>query len=114
MVKPKHAWMIRAGNENELADIVQEENIVTIGWDSLDNVSDLNTREQFKQRYRDANPEDSPGRVAVNAGQVYRFAREIQQGDYVLTYIKPVQAAADDGRDPSTVPGEGILPWHGR
>jgi restriction system protein len=88
MTKPKHAWMVRAGNENELADIVQEENVVAIGWDSMGDVSNLATREQFKQRYRETNPEDSLGRVATNAGQVYRFAREITEGDYVLTYIK--------------------------
>ena len=88
MTKPKHAWMVRAGNENELADIVQEENVVAIGWDNMEDLSSLGTREQFKQRYRDTNPEDSPSRVAVNAGQVYRFAQEIQQGDYVLTYLK--------------------------
>jgi len=88
MTEPKHAWMVRAGNNNELADIVQEENVVAIGWDSMDDVSDLETRKEFKQRYRDANPEDSSGRVAVNAGQVYRFVREMKEGDYVLTYIK--------------------------
>ena len=88
MTEPKHAWMVRAGNNNELADIVQEENVVAIGWDSMDDVSDLETRKEFKQRYRDANPEDSSGRVAVNAGQVYRFAQKMEKGDYVLTYIK--------------------------
>ena len=88
MAKPKHAWMVRAGNENELADIVQEENVVAIGWDNMEDVSSLGTREHFKQRYRDANPEDSPSRVAVNAGQVYRFAQEIRQGDTPFLRLK--------------------------
>jgi restriction system protein len=88
IAKPKHAWMVRAGNDNELADIVQEENVVAIGWVKLGDVSDLKTRDGVKQRYREVYPEDSSGRVAVNAGQVYRFAQEIQEGDYVLTYIK--------------------------
>ena len=88
MQKPKHAWMIRAGNDNELADIVQEENCVAIGWSDMGDLSNLKTREAFKQRYREAYPEDSEGRLNVNAGQIYRFVREIQEGDYVLTYIK--------------------------
>lgn len=88
MIRPKHAWMVRAGNDNELADIVQEENIVAIGWMKLGDISSLKTREDVKQRYRDAYLEDSSGRLAVNAGQVYRFAQEIQEGNYVLTYIK--------------------------
>ena len=88
MTKPKHAWMVRAGNDNELADVVQGENVVAIGWMKLGGVSGLTTREDVKQHYRDVYPEDSSGRVAVNAGQVYRFAQEIQEGDYALTYIK--------------------------
>jgi restriction system protein len=88
MTKPKHAWMVRAGNENELADLVEEKSAVAIGWPEMGDISDLKKREQFKQRYREVYPDHSPGRVTVNAGQVYRFAREIHEGDYVLTYIK--------------------------
>jgi restriction system protein len=88
VTKPKHAWMVRAGNNNELADLVEAKNAVAIGWPEMGDVSDLKTREQFKVRYRESYPDDSPGRVPVNAGQVYRFAREIGEGDYVLTYIK--------------------------
>jgi hypothetical protein len=32
MSKPKNAWMIRAGNDNELAPFVEKENVVAIGW----------------------------------------------------------------------------------
>jgi restriction system protein len=80
--------MVRAGNDNELADIVQEDGVVAIGWANMGDVSHLETRAEFKQRYRQVNPEASDGRVAVNAGQIYRFVREMQQGNYVLTYIK--------------------------
>jgi restriction system protein len=88
MAKPRHAWMVRAGNDNELAELVQSKNLVAIGWGGMGDLSDLQTREQFKARYREVRPEDSGGRVAVNAGQLYRFVRRIQEGDYVLTYIK--------------------------
>lgn len=88
MTKPKHAWMVRAGNENELADLVEEKNAVAIGWRDVGDVSGLKKREQFKERYREVYPDHSARRVAGNAGQVYRFAREIREGDYVLTYIK--------------------------
>lgn len=88
MTRPQHAWMVRAGNDNELADIVREENVVAIGWAKLGDVSNLKTRDDVKRSYREVYPEDSSGRVSVNAGQVYRFAQEIQESDYVLTYIK--------------------------
>ena len=88
MTKPKHVWMVRAGNDNELADLIKEQSLVAIGWYDMGDVSSLETREQFRDRYREANPEASPGRVSTNAGQVYRLVREMQEGDYVLTYIK--------------------------
>jgi len=88
MSKPKHAWMVRAGNENELADLVEEKSAVAIGWPEMGDVSSLAKREELKCRYREAYPDHSSGRVAVNAGQIYRFTREIREGDYILTYIK--------------------------
>jgi restriction system protein len=86
--KPKHAWMVRAGNDNTLADKVELNGAVAIGWNEMGNLSDLENRAQFKIRYAEANPEDKPGRVPVNAGQVYRFAKEINEGDYILTYYQ--------------------------
>lgn len=88
MDSPKHVWMVRAGDDNELADQVWQENAVAIGWDAMGDLSGLSTREQFKDHYRQTYPDHSEGRVAVNAGQIYRFVREIAQGDYVLSYIK--------------------------
>ena len=51
MQKPEHAWMVRAGNDTELAYIVREEKVVAIVWSDMGELSDLKTRE-FKQRYR--------------------------------------------------------------
>ena len=52
MKKSKRVWMVRAGNDTELADIVREENVVAIVWSDMGELSDLKTREAFKQRYR--------------------------------------------------------------
>jgi len=84
---PKRAWMVRAGDDNELAGIVEERNLVAIGWREVGDVSDVGSRKEFKERYRQAFPEHSTGRLRTNAAQIYRFAQEIQVGDYVLTYI---------------------------
>jgi predicted Mrr-cat superfamily restriction endonuclease len=87
MPKPEHAWMVRADNDNELADIVQQEKVIAIGCQGMGALSDPETREDFKQYYRETYPEDSEGQLAVNVGQVCRFVRKIQDGDYLLTYI---------------------------
>ena len=84
MAKPRHSWMVRAGDDNELAGIVEQENVIAIGWMEMGNVSNLRSREGFKERYRQVYPEHSSGRVAVNAGQIYRLAQEIQEGDHGL------------------------------
>lgn len=88
MSKPKHAWMVRAGNNNELADLVHSKNAVAIGWAAIGDLSRLRTREDFRQQYASCYPDDSPGRANVNAAQLYRLVHEIQEGDYVLTYLK--------------------------
>ncbi|MBA3869494.1 MAG: restriction endonuclease [Anaerolineae bacterium] len=87
-LKPLHVWMVRSGNDNILANLVEDKGAVAVGWDEMGDLSQLQTREQFKRRYQEVFPEDSEGRVPVNAGQIYRFAKEIHLGDYVITYIK--------------------------
>lgn len=88
MTTPEQVWMVRAGDNNELATQVEQKNAVAIGWSDMKDLSNLKTREQFKERYRQVYPDDSLYRTAVNAGQVYRFVREIKSGNYVLTYDK--------------------------
>src|SRR5581483_9886547 len=89
--KPKHAWMVRAGDDNQLAPLVEKKKAVAIGWWEMGDMSGLKTRDEFKERYVKTYPDYSSSRVNVNAGQVYRFARKISIGDYALTYDKSVR-----------------------
>lgn len=86
--RPEHVWMVRSGSDNELVDQVEKQQAVAIGWSEMGDLSDLKTREDFKERYRETYPDHSDRRVAVNAGQIYRFCRELEPSDYVLTYDK--------------------------
>lgn len=83
-----HGWMIRAGNDNELIDYFKRNDCVAIGWKELGDVATLTSRDEVKQRYKDEFPDHSKYRAALNAGQVYRFAHEIEVGDLVFTYDK--------------------------
>lgn len=85
---PDSAWMVRAGNENELAGKLEQHDVVAIGWKELGDVSGLTTRAAVKERYAESRPEESKRRRSQNAGQVYRFAQVIEEGDLVLTYRK--------------------------
>lgn len=83
-----NVWMVRAGNDNLLADLVKDKCAVAIGWDEMGDLSALHTRDDFKDWFAQTYPDVSASRVPIGAGQVYRFVREIRVGDYVLTYIK--------------------------
>ena len=50
MSKPEHVWMVRAGNDNELAELVKQKESVAIGWLEMGDVSALQTREKFKAK----------------------------------------------------------------
>lgn len=80
--------MVRAGDYNELFDIFYDESLVAIGWEDMGDASKLSTRKEVKKRYKETHSEQKKSRIATNAGQLYRFAHEIQKGDIVLTYNK--------------------------
>lgn len=80
--------MVRAGEDNEIIDAVEEKSLVAIGWAGMGNLSGLTTRQEVKKRYREAYPEDSDAKVNVNSGQMFRFINEMKKVDLVLTYNK--------------------------
>jgi restriction system protein len=82
MTKSKRVWVVRGGDNNELASQVKEKRAIGIGWDAVQDVSDVQSRDELRQRLEEA----LPGSGSPNAvGQLFRFVREIQPGDYVLT-----------------------------
>jgi restriction system protein len=83
-------WVVKAGEGSEVVDQVESADVVAIGWQEMGDCSDLQTREDFKRVYREAYPEDtSASRIGLQAGQVYRFVREVSEGDIVMTPDSP-------------------------
>lgn len=82
------AWMVRAGNDNELIDQFTSHDWVAIGWREMGDLSDLDTREDIKERYAEAYENASKSKRAVNSGQLHRFTNVIDEGDLVVTYDK--------------------------
>jgi len=79
-------WVVRA--PVEIADTVETESLVAIGWFQIGDLSDLDTRQKMKDKYHSVYPDDSDPKIWVGAGQLYRFAHVIQKGDFVLTPLK--------------------------
>src|SRR5690242_15692028 len=75
-------WVVRGGNDNELAAQVPQKKTVAIGWDEALDVSRIASRDELRARME----EQHPGSGTPNAvGQVFRFAHEIKPGDLILT-----------------------------
>lgn len=60
-------------------------NKIAIGWNEMGDMSSIEpTRDAFKQRYVEVFPNEKPAAVPGCAGMLYRFAYEMQVGDYVV------------------------------
>jgi len=84
--KPQ-AWVVRSGRSSEIVLDAEKKGVIAIGWHEMGRLAELEGRDDFKKRYRSAYPDESEARVGNGAGQLYRFVREIQKGDSVLTPI---------------------------
>lgn len=75
-------WVVRGGDNNELAAQVALKQAVAIGWSAVGDVSALTSRDAIRQRME----ETQPGSGTPNSvGQVYRFVNEIKSDDLILT-----------------------------
>lgn len=81
--------MVRAGEGSYLIEDFLNEEIVAIGWNDLGKLDPDITYEQLKQRFRDAYPNDSDGRINQCVGQIWRFLCEFNIGDKVVSYDSP-------------------------
>ncbi len=75
-------WVGRGGNYNELASQVKVTQAVAIGWSSVADVSNIAIREELKAAMEGSEPGSG---TPDSVGQVFRFAKEIDPGDYILT-----------------------------
>lgn len=77
-------WGIHAKGLN-LESVLLDRQQLAIGWPALGDLSQQQTdREALKSALAVAYPEDKPGAIPVNAGQVYRFVNELAVGDLVI------------------------------
>ncbi|XGI84401.1 restriction endonuclease [Halorutilales archaeon Cl-col2-1] len=86
----EQAFMVRAGNDNELVEEFESRSLVAVGWEDLGDVSDVRSYEEMKARFNstDEYSEHNSRRIAQSAGQVNRFAFEMEEGHLVLSYDK--------------------------
>lgn len=79
------AWVVRAGDDNELAATVEEKSVVAIGWRELGDLSAFKDRPAMLRRMAECFADSSKATQSNWAGQTFRFAHDLVRGDYVLT-----------------------------
>jgi restriction system protein len=81
-------WLVRAGKYGEQQDACLNNNIVTIGWNDLPDLTSISDWTNLKELYRKTYPDEKEGTVKNRAGQVFAFAHKIKEGDLVVLPIK--------------------------
>jgi len=88
MEKEKTFWGIHAGKTGDAESLFEKKNVIAVGWEEMGDLSVLKDRADFKKRYEEVYPGVKPGAIPVNAGQLYRFVREMKIGDVVIFPLK--------------------------
>ena len=74
-------WGIHTMDDN----LFLQEEVIAIGWKEMGDLSEIESnRQAFKDRYTNTYADAKKGSIANGAGMLYRFANEVQVGDYVV------------------------------
>ena len=74
-------WGIHTKDDN----LFLQDQVIAIGWKEMGDLSKIEgSREAFKNLYSTVYADAKKGAIANGAGMLYRFANEVQIGDYVV------------------------------
>lgn len=80
-IEEKRIWGIHTKDDY----LFLQNSVIAIGWKKMGDLSKIDaTRDAFKEHYLKAYPNAKKGSVANGAGMLFRFANEVQIGDYVV------------------------------
>lgn len=85
-------WMIRAGDNNELMPIWKQKGIVSIGWPQFGDPRQYRTKNMLREKADIVFSEAKPQSRNSWTSQVWRFSREIEEGDRIISYSKEKRA----------------------
>ena len=87
-------WMVRAGKDGDRESLALEQNVVTIGWESLPDLASAETSESVRRLCELHYPDAPRGRISNYTGQVWGFRGGIEVGDLVVLPLKTRSAIA--------------------
>jgi len=78
-------WGIHAGRMGEADELFLKKGVIAVGWGEIGDITPIaSDREALKAKIAETYPATRPGAIPVLAGQLYRFAAEMQPGDLVV------------------------------
>lgn len=81
ITEEKRVWGIHTKDDN----LFLHQNVIAIGWNNMGDLSKIHAdRNAFKEKYTEAYPNDTSGKIANSVGMLYRFTHEVKIGDYVV------------------------------
>lgn len=87
-------WLVRAGRHGEQEQGALDNQVATIGWNELPDLSGSKSREELRKIYLQFYPKSKKSEVGNKVGQLWRFVRQIQPGDLVALPLKTQSAIA--------------------
>lgn len=80
-MEEKRVWGIHTMDDH----LFLNNNVIAIGWKAMGDLSLIEVdREAFKEKYKLVYPDSKPQAIPTSAGMLFRFAHEMQIGDYVV------------------------------
>ena len=79
-------WMVRAESDGSLFQPFIEKGLVAIGWTDVGDLGRFDSREALVTELREKYPGRSAGWYANAGGMLYRFSKELQAEDGVVSY----------------------------
>ncbi len=70
-------WVVRAGGKGEEERIALDNNIITIGWNNLSDLSSIKDKESLREIYRKFHSQEKANTVNAQVGQIWRFIHVI-------------------------------------
>lgn len=92
------AWLVRGGEAGEREQRALAEGLTFIGWPGLGDISGCDTRDSIRRALKVAYPDDADNVIANWTGQLWRFAKQIEVGDYVVMPLHTKQGYVAVGR----------------
>jgi len=84
-------WVVRAGDKGQQEDGVLKNNIVAIGWNKLEDLSQFTNFETFYKYFKQTHPREKHDKPTdydkssrLMAGEVWAFLKKINVGDLVI------------------------------